>query len=172
MPARGRPSMRSASARVDDRHRGVRDHDFGEPVMRSGNKRQPPATSEHPTRPETPHAFVVPDEPDPSYRAIQWVAIVLATIVVLLGLAAWDVMGQGLIIVRVRNVGTETLHATTVASDLGGIEVGDLRPGRERLLRMREVVDAIWVRFQWEGGVRDSFQVPVYLMQESKGYMV
>jgi hypothetical protein len=58
------------------------------------------------------------------------IAAGVTTVAALVGIAAWDVIAPGLLIVRLRNVGEETLRAVEVASVFSAVELGDLQPGR------------------------------------------
>jgi hypothetical protein len=100
------------------------------------------------------------------------IAAGVTTVAALLGIAAWDVIAPGVLLVRLRNVGEETLHAVEVASVFSAVELGDLQPGRAKLLRVPRLGEGnLWVRFRTAAGTADSAEVQVYVMKESKGYV-
>jgi hypothetical protein len=111
--------------------------------------------------------------PDIRHPKWKWLAVALAIVVAIMGFFAWDLVGPGLLIVRLTNVGAEALYAVRVASTVSAARAGDLRPGGTRLVRVPRLSEGpLWVFFRGESGVADSALVPIYIMRDSKGYVV
>jgi hypothetical protein len=100
---------------------------------------------------------------------LAWIA---ALFVVSLGVAAWEVLGPGLLLLTVHNDTEGTLSSVTVSSPHRRVSLGELRPRASRFIAVPGLDEGglrIFVR-DAAGGI-DSIDAPIYLQPESKGYL-
>ncbi len=110
-----------------------------------------------------------------TYEANAWrvpFILILITTVGLSSIAAWDMLGPGLLFVHVRNLRAVRFETVDVTTGKGRVSLGRIPPGESRMKRVMTVTEGVpWVYTAAADTTFDTLSVPVFLQRRSKGFI-